>query len=80
LFRYLVNNSKGGRDLRGTADQPKNLRTAPQSKDQTLTRYYIPIIIIIIIISIAAIFKFVMSNPEVTQPWRLTAKMASQCA
>ncbi|CAJ0920843.1 22511_t:CDS:2 [Entrophospora sp. SA101] len=27
----------GGRDLRGTADNPKNLRTAPQSKDQTLT-------------------------------------------
>ncbi|XP_014774607.1 E3 ubiquitin-protein ligase UHRF1 [Octopus bimaculoides] len=28
----------GGRDLRGTKTNPKNLRTAPQSKDQTLTR------------------------------------------
>lgn len=29
---------EGGRELRGTKAQPKNLRTAPQSKDQTLTR------------------------------------------
>ena len=28
----------GGRDLRGTKASPKNLRTAPQSKDQALTR------------------------------------------
>ena len=28
----------GGRDLKGTKANPKNLRTAPQSKDQTLTR------------------------------------------
>jgi E3 ubiquitin-protein ligase UHRF1 len=27
----------GGRDLKGTKDKPKNLRTAPQSSDQTLT-------------------------------------------
>ncbi|KAK3735014.1 hypothetical protein QZH41_010663, partial [Actinostola sp. cb2023] len=27
-----------GRDLKGTKANPKNLRTAPQSKDQTLTR------------------------------------------
>ncbi|KAI8907053.1 histone-lysine N-methyltransferase, partial [Powellomyces hirtus] len=29
---------EGGRDLAGTKAKPKNLRTAPQSKDQTLTR------------------------------------------
>ncbi|XP_046383253.1 uncharacterized protein LOC124153898 [Ischnura elegans] len=29
---------EGGRDLKGTKDKPKNLRTAPQSKDQTLTK------------------------------------------
>ncbi|XP_071491866.1 uncharacterized protein [Diadema antillarum] len=29
---------QGGRDLRGTKNNPKNLRTAPQSKDQTLER------------------------------------------
>ncbi|XP_005110144.1 E3 ubiquitin-protein ligase UHRF1 [Aplysia californica] len=29
---------EGGRDLKGTKTNPKNLRTAPQSKDQTLTR------------------------------------------
>ncbi|KAJ8309825.1 hypothetical protein KUTeg_011690 [Tegillarca granosa] len=28
----------GGRDLKGTSSNPKNLRTAPQSKDQELTR------------------------------------------
>ncbi|XP_046332435.1 UHRF1-like protein [Haliotis rufescens] len=28
---------EGGRDLKGTASNPKNLRTAPQSKDQALT-------------------------------------------
>ena len=27
----------GGRDLKGTKAKPKNLRTAPQSSDQTLT-------------------------------------------
>ena len=27
----------GGRDLKGTKEKPKNLRTAPQSSDQTLT-------------------------------------------
>ncbi|KAK4006052.1 hypothetical protein OUZ56_011182 [Daphnia magna] len=29
---------EGGRALKGTESDPKNLRTAPQSKDQTLTR------------------------------------------
>ena len=29
---------QGGRDLKGTASNPKNLRTAPQSKDQCLSR------------------------------------------
>ncbi|KAI8823104.1 PUA-like domain-containing protein [Fimicolochytrium jonesii] len=29
---------EGGRDLRGTKANPKNLRTAPQSRDQTLTK------------------------------------------
>ncbi|XP_064602308.1 uncharacterized protein LOC135468152 [Liolophura sinensis] len=29
---------EGGRDLKGTKSNPKNLRTAAQSKDQTLTR------------------------------------------
>ncbi|XP_052235920.1 uncharacterized protein LOC127847798 [Dreissena polymorpha] len=29
---------EGGRDLKGTKTNPKNLRTAPQSKDQNLTR------------------------------------------
>ncbi|KAK3609073.1 hypothetical protein CHS0354_011832 [Potamilus streckersoni] len=29
---------EGGRDLKGTKTNPKNLRTAPQSKDQTLSR------------------------------------------
>ncbi|XP_022109613.1 E3 ubiquitin-protein ligase UHRF1-like isoform X2 [Acanthaster planci] len=29
---------EGGRDLKGTKANPKNLRTAPQSRDQTLTR------------------------------------------
>ncbi|KAE8745308.1 hypothetical protein FOCC_FOCC007992 [Frankliniella occidentalis] len=29
---------EGGRDLKGTANNPKNLRTAPQSKDQQLVR------------------------------------------
>ena len=29
---------EGGRDLKGTKANPKNLRTAPQSKDQTLTK------------------------------------------
>ena len=28
----------GGRDLKGTAAKPKNLRTAPQSRDQCLSR------------------------------------------
>ncbi|KAI0724530.1 hypothetical protein C8T65DRAFT_691548 [Cerioporus squamosus] len=30
----------GGRDLKGTADKPKNLRTAPQSCDQTFENIY----------------------------------------
>lgn len=29
---------EGGRALKGTKANPKNLRTAPQSKDQTLTK------------------------------------------
>ena len=29
---------QGGRDLKGTANNPKNLRTAPQSCDQKLSR------------------------------------------
>ncbi|EDO31303.1 predicted protein, partial [Nematostella vectensis] len=29
---------EGGRDLKGTKSNPKNLRTAPQTKDQTLSR------------------------------------------
>ena len=29
---------EGGRALKGTKAKPKNLRTAPQSKDQTLTK------------------------------------------
>ncbi|BFZ04299.1 hypothetical protein BsWGS_07338 [Bradybaena similaris] len=29
---------EGGRDLKGTKSNPKNLRTAPQSRDQALTR------------------------------------------
>ncbi|KAK2155757.1 hypothetical protein LSH36_232g03022 [Paralvinella palmiformis] len=29
---------EGGRDLKGTASNPKNLRTAPQSRDQKLSR------------------------------------------
>ncbi|TRM66362.1 PUA-like domain-containing protein [Schizophyllum amplum] len=30
----------GGRDLRGTKDKPKNLRTAPQSSDQTFDNHF----------------------------------------
>ncbi|CAH1263367.1 UHRF1 [Branchiostoma lanceolatum] len=37
-FTYTGNHTKCGRDLNGTKANPKNLRTAPQSKDQTLTR------------------------------------------
>lgn len=37
-FRFTFTGS-GGRDLKGTAKQPKNLRTAPQSSDQTLTGF-----------------------------------------
>lgn len=29
----------GGRDLKGTKAAPKNLRTAPQSSDQTFTAF-----------------------------------------
>jgi len=29
----------GGRDLKGTKNAPKNLRTAPQSSDQTFTKF-----------------------------------------
>lgn len=35
---YFTYTGEGGRDLKGTKLKPKNLRTAPQSKDQTLTR------------------------------------------
>lgn len=35
---YFTYTGEGGRDLKGTKANPKNLRTAPQSKDQTLTR------------------------------------------
>ncbi len=34
----ILNDKLGGRDLRGTRDNPKNLRTAAQTKDQTLAR------------------------------------------
>ncbi|PWW76046.1 hypothetical protein C7212DRAFT_195018 [Tuber magnatum] len=37
-FRFTFTGS-GGRDLKGTAQNPKNLRTAPQSSDQTLTGF-----------------------------------------
>ncbi|CAZ81145.1 unnamed protein product [Tuber melanosporum] len=37
-FRFTFTGS-GGRDLKGTASNPKNLRTAPQSSDQTLTGF-----------------------------------------
>ncbi|RPA99311.1 hypothetical protein L873DRAFT_917125 [Choiromyces venosus 120613-1] len=37
-FRFTFTGS-GGRDLKGTAKNPKNLRTAPQSSDQTLTGF-----------------------------------------
>ncbi|KAJ1537204.1 hypothetical protein HK096_002480 [Nowakowskiella sp. JEL0078] len=39
IFRSLITftfTGQGGRDLKGTPDDPKNLRTAPQSKDQEL--------------------------------------------
>lgn len=35
MFTYT---GEGGRDLKGTKTTPKNLRTAPQSRDQTLSR------------------------------------------
>ncbi|PIK36484.1 putative E3 ubiquitin-protein ligase UHRF1 [Apostichopus japonicus] len=35
---YFTYTGEGGRDLKGTKMKPKNLRTAPQSKDQSLTR------------------------------------------
>jgi len=34
----LKQTGEGGRELKGTKAKPKNLRTAPQSKNQTLTR------------------------------------------
>ncbi|PWN47104.1 hypothetical protein IE53DRAFT_349750 [Violaceomyces palustris] len=34
LGDYFTYTGSGGRDLKGTADKPKNLRTAPQTKDQ----------------------------------------------
>ncbi|XP_055930181.1 uncharacterized protein LOC129960657 [Argiope bruennichi] len=34
----FIYTGEGGRDLRGTKTNPKNLRTAPQSKDQVLER------------------------------------------
>lgn len=37
-FRFTFTGS-GGRDLKGTAKNPKNLRTAPQSSNQTLTGF-----------------------------------------
>ncbi len=37
-FIYFLSDPTGGRDLKGTRANPKNLRTAPQSRDQTLTR------------------------------------------
>lgn len=37
-FRFTFTGS-GGRDLKGTKNKPKNLRTAPQSSDQTLTSF-----------------------------------------
>ncbi|KAF8790620.1 Histone-lysine N-methyltransferase like protein [Argiope bruennichi] len=36
--RVVLFTGEGGRDLRGTKTNPKNLRTAPQSKDQVLER------------------------------------------
>lgn len=36
-FRFTFT-GEGGRDLKGTKAKPKNLRTAPQSKDQELTK------------------------------------------
>src|SRR5690606_14338031 len=36
-FRFTFT-GEGGRDLKGTRNKPKNLRTGPQCKDQTLTR------------------------------------------
>jgi hypothetical protein len=35
---FFTYTGEGGRDLKGTAMKPKNLRTAPQSKDQTLSK------------------------------------------
>uniref|UniRef100_A0A915JUQ6 YDG domain-containing protein n=1 Tax=Romanomermis culicivorax TaxID=13658 RepID=A0A915JUQ6_ROMCU len=35
MFTYT---GEGGRDLRGTKTTPKNLRTAPQSRDQILSK------------------------------------------
>ncbi|CAG0885449.1 unnamed protein product [Darwinula stevensoni] len=34
----IIYTGEGGRDLKGTKTNPKNLRTAPQSKDQELSR------------------------------------------
>ena len=36
---------KGGRDLKGTVDNPKNLRTAKQSKDQELKKGNLALVI-----------------------------------
>ncbi|KAI0236721.1 E3 ubiquitin-protein ligase UHRF1 [Lamellibrachia satsuma] len=38
LGECMTFTGEGGRDLKGTKNNPKNLRTAPQSKDQVLTR------------------------------------------
>lgn len=35
---FFTYTGEGGRDLKGTKSNPKNLRTAPQSKDQELTK------------------------------------------
>ncbi|XP_064632952.1 uncharacterized protein LOC135491179 [Lineus longissimus] len=36
MGEFFTYTGQGGRDLRGTSAKPKNLRTAPQSKDQVL--------------------------------------------
>lgn len=38
LGECMTFTGEGGRDLKGTKNNPKNLRTAPQSKDQVLVR------------------------------------------
>ena len=50
----IVIDHQGGRDLKGTKNCPKNLRTAPQSKDQSLDRG-----------NLALAKRFVLSSPFV---------------